>query len=139
MKKTLIIAATIVLILSGSNATEAEAPNFPQTFTEPAPPHSDPLFEEIAKCESHNDPLAKNPTSTGKGRFQFLDGTWKGYAPQLWGDDWVNKKVLDYDDNTDLAWFVYTTYGTRDWEADPKSYDCWKSKIPEGVYRKGHK
>lgn len=96
---------------------------------------SDPLFNKIGYCESHNIPTAKNPHSTAKGRYQFLDGTWKWYAPQLWGDDWVNKDVFNYTDNTNLAWFVYTNYGTGDWEADPKSYNCWKSEIPNAKYK----
>lgn len=96
---------------------------------------ADPLFNKIGECESQNDPLADNLYSTAKGRFQFLDGTWRHYAPKLWGIDWVNKNVFDYKDNTDLAWFVYTKYGTADWEADPKSYECWKSEIPNALYK----
>ena len=82
-----------------------------------------PEFERIAVCESRNDPLAKNPHSSAKGRFQFLNGSWKYYGQKLWGDKWTEKNVLDYDDNTELAWYVYTTYGPHDW--DESSY-CWK-------------
>ena len=100
-----------------------------------APQIEDRLFNKIAMCESKNDPLADNPYSTAKGRFQFLDGTWNYYAPKLWAEDWKNKNVLSYEDNTDLAWYVYTTHGTRDWEADPKSFDCWKGEIPNALYK----
>lgn len=31
----------------------------------------------IAYCESSFDPYAKNPNSTAKGVYQFLDGTWE--------------------------------------------------------------
>ena len=34
-----------------------------------------PFFELIKKAESNNNPLAKNPKSTAKGVYQFLDGT----------------------------------------------------------------
>lgn len=96
---------------------------------------SDPLFNKIGNCESQDIATAKNPNSSAKGRFQFLNGTWKWYAPKLWGEEWINKDVLSYKDNTDLAWFVYTNYGTSDWEADPKSYNCWKSEIPNAKYK----
>lgn len=101
---------------------------------------TDPLFEKMGYCESYDRELkrnnlqAKNPGSTAKGEFQFLDGTWKYYGQKLWGDDWVNKDVLSAD-NRELAWFVYTHYGTSDWEADPKSYDCWKSEIPNATHK----
>lgn len=81
-----------------------------------------PQFEKIALCESNNNPLETNPHSTAKGRFQFLDGTWKYYAQQLWGDQWKSKNPFDYQTNTELAWFVYSQYGDSDWDA---SKNCW--------------
>ena len=97
-------------------------------------PTTDPLFEEIGRCESRHKLDAKNPNSSASGEFQFIKSTWEGYAPMLWGDDWINKDIFS-EDNRELAWFVYTHYGTFDWEADPKSYNCWKHKIPEGIYK----
>ena len=94
----------------------------------------DPLFEKMGYCESKHVLTAKNPGSTAKGEFQFLDGTWKYYGQKLWGDDWVNKDVLSTD-NRELAWYVYTNFGTRDWESDPASYNCWKSEIPNATHR----
>ena len=87
-------------------------------------------FERIARCESYdaklgrNDLQAKNPKSSAKGEFQFIKSTWKHYAMELWGKDWVNKDILS-EDNRELAWYVYMKYGTKDWEADPKSKACW--------------
>lgn len=40
----------------------------------------------------------------------------------LWGENWVNKNVFDWDDNTELAEFVFKLNGTRDWDA---SRSCW--------------
>lgn len=36
----------------------------------------------IAQCESGLDPYAQNPTSTAKGVYQFLDGTWEAIKAQ---------------------------------------------------------
>lgn len=77
---------------------------------------------EIALCESKNDPLAKNVTSSASGRFQFLKSTWKHYGQELWGDEWSIKNIFDYNDNTELAWYVYDTYGLKDWDS---SKYCW--------------
>ena len=96
--------------------------------------YTDPLFEEIGRCESDHVLTAENPGSTASGEYQFLDGTWQGYGKRLWGDEWVNKDKKSLD-SRELAWYVYTHYGTSDWEADPKSYNCWKHKIPEAKYK----
>lgn len=82
----------------------------------------DPLFEAIAECESGNNPKAKNPNSSASGRFQFIKKSWNYYGNELWGDDLVNKDVFDYEDNTELAWYVYKRNGTVDWE---ESRHCW--------------
>lgn len=132
MLKSLIIVPVLFFLSTGTSI--AEAPNLSALEIKLQAQASDPLFNKIAWCESQNNELATNPESTAKGRFQWLDGSWKYYAPKLWKEDWQTKNVLNYQDNTDLSWFVYTTYGTRDWEADPKSYDCWKSEIPNGIY-----
>lgn len=34
----------------------------------------------IGKCESRLDPFARNPRSSAKGTFQFIDKTWKHYC-----------------------------------------------------------
>lgn len=80
------------------------------------------LFNRIAMCESGEIVTAKNPNSTAKGRFQFLDSSWKYYGKQLWGDEWINKNVFSYDDNTELAWYVFGKNGTADWL---ESKNCW--------------
>ena len=83
-------------------------------------------MERIAYCESKNVATAKNPTSSASGRFQFLKSSWEYYGKRLWGSDWVKKDVFNYDDNTELAYYVFSINGYKDWEADPASVACWK-------------
>lgn len=85
------------------------------------------ILEKVAYCESRNNPLAKNPNSSAKGRFQFLDSSWKHYGKMLWGDKWKEKNVLDYDDSTELAMYVYSINKLKDWEA---SKNCWSKFVP---------
>lgn len=75
------------------------------------------ILWDIAECESGNNALAKNPSSTASGRFQFLSSSWKYYGQKLWGDEWVNKDVFDWDDNTELAIYAYKQSGATPWLA----------------------
>lgn len=115
-------------VVSGTKTSYTEVPVTVKDYLEVTPEHrylmsmSSPVFNAIARCESQNIATADNPDSTAKGRFQFLDGTWKYYGQKLWGDEWVLKDPYNYLDNTELAWFVYTNYGTGDWNA---SISCW--------------
>lgn len=84
------------------------------------------LLSQIAKCESNNNPKAKNASSTASGRFQFLKSTWDHYGKIYWGDELKNKNVFSYEDNTELAWWVFETYGTKDWDA---SRACWGKNL----------
>lgn len=79
------------------------------------------VLERIAACESQNVATAKNPKSTASGRFQFLKGSWEGYGKELWGST-EGKDVFSYEDNTELAEYVYGKYGASPWEA---SRYCW--------------
>lgn len=91
------------------------------------PPQSNlGVLEAVAWCESRNDPKAKNPNSTASGRFQFLKSSWDYYGKKLWGDELKNKNVFDYEDNTELAVWVYNRNGLVDWEA---SKPCWSKLI----------
>ena len=80
------------------------------------------ILEDIALCESGNDPLAKNASSTASGRFQFVRSSWNGYGKELWGEELKNKNVFDWNDNTELAVYTYNKVGTSPWDA---SKDCW--------------
>ena len=75
----------------------------------------DPIMEAIAVCESNNVATARNPRSTAKGRFQFLDSSWEYYGKQLWGEDFDTKDVFNYADNTELAYWTKEKYGYSAW------------------------
>lgn len=83
-----------------------------------------PTFERIAFCESGNNPKARNPIGTAKGRFQFIDSSWNKYGNELWGKTLDDHDIFDYNDNTTLAWYVYERNGTKDWIA---SQSCWRN------------
>lgn len=77
---------------------------------------------KVAWCESRYDPVVKNPDSTAKGVFQFIDGTWEGYGKIFWNNDFYTKKPYKYRDNIELALLVMKKYGLGDWAA---SKHCW--------------
>ena len=68
-----------------------------------------PIMVHIADAESQYDCTAKNPTSSAKGCFQILDGTWKDHK--------CVGNVLEPIDNIDCARKLYTKNGTNDWNA----------------------
>lgn len=79
-------------------------------------------LRRIAWCESRGDLFARNPTSTAKGKYQFLDGSWKYYGERLWGSI-EGKDVFSEGDQDQLARYVVSIRGYTDWEA---SRHCWK-------------
>ena len=83
----------------------------------------DYTLEDIAACESGGNLEARNPHSSAKGKYQFLDGTWKYYGQKLWGDAWITKDVFAEKDQDELAYFVVSLNGYVDWEA---SAHCWR-------------
>lgn len=76
------------------------------------------LALNIAKCESGLNPEAKNPYSSAKGVYQFIDGTWAWYSTKFE----FTGNVLSAKDNVELAMKVMGKHGTNDWLA---SYGCW--------------
>jgi len=62
------------------------------------------LAMRVADCESNFDPLARNPASTAKGVYQFIDSTWAGYC---------DGNVLDAEDNIQCFMQLYPHY--RQW------------------------
>lgn len=79
------------------------------------------VMERIAYCESKNVATAKNSRSTASGRFQFLKGSWEYYGMKKWGT-LEGRDVFNYDDNTELAYWVFDREGTTPWLA---SSHCW--------------
>lgn len=74
----------------------------------------------IAQCESGNDPLAKNKTSTAKGLLQILDPTWRSFS--------CVGNVYDADDNFRCGVKIATRSGLNHWDS---SKSCWAKKYIE--------
>jgi hypothetical protein len=110
----LLVLLLVVLGTKLATAPRAEGAEIVEEFP--------PILLEIAKCESGDRAYAKNPNSSASGRFQFIRSSWEYYGRMYWGDEWANKDVFDWEDNTELALFVYKLNGTRDWDA---SRHCW--------------
>jgi hypothetical protein len=62
----------------------------------------------IAKAESNFNQYAKNPNSTAKGIFQFIDGTWRANCLK-------DGNVYDFKANIDCFWKVYKVQGAQPW------------------------
>ncbi len=80
------------------------------------------VLDTIALCESGNNAKAQNKYSSASGRFQFLWSTWNHYGKEYWGNDFYEKNIFNYQDSTDLATYVVSKYGTKDWN---ESKPCW--------------
>jgi hypothetical protein len=76
------------------------------------------VLGKIARCESGNDPLAKNKSSSAKGLLQILDGTWESF--QCTGD------VLDPEDNMRCGVKIAMLSGLHHWDESRK---CWGKLI----------
>ena len=63
----------------------------------------------LANFESKFNPLAKNPKSSAKGVYQFVDGTWKGLC---------KGNVLDAEDNIKCAMRIIGDGGITHWTSD---------------------
>lgn len=74
-----------------------------------------PVMERVAAAESEFSPSAKSSTSSAKGVFQILDGTWK--AASCTGNPY------DAYDNAVCAKRVYEREGLGAWEASRNKWD----------------
>jgi hypothetical protein len=121
MIKNYIILVLLALLFVVLGTKYAKAPQAEGAVIKEIPE----IMLRIAECESNNTAHAKNPNSSASGRFQFINSSWEYYGKMHWGGDWINKNVFDWDDNTELALYVYERNGTRDWLA---SSHCWLDK-----------
>ena len=79
------------------------------------------LALSIAQCESSFVVKAKNPNSTAKGIFQFLNSTWKRTLERM--DLPTNTSVFNPEVHIEAAMWLLEHDGTRHWlESKP----CWK-------------
>jgi hypothetical protein len=69
----------------------------------------------IAKCESSFEQYAKNPNSTAKGIYQFIDSTWRANCLK-------DGNVYDFVNNIDCFWKIYKVQGDNPWLSSVK---CW--------------
>lgn len=115
----IIIGVLLGLLIRPHQVMQAEVPLVAPVAPFPA------ILERIATCESQNNPHAKNKYSSASGRFQFLWSSWNYYGKQLWGEDFYEKNIWSYEDNTELALYVYKLNGTKDWN---ESKHCWQTK-----------
>ena len=67
------------------------------------------LAQDLAGYESGFNPHAKNPNSTAKGLFQFLNGTWKTHC---------EGEVTNPDNNAKCAMRLISEGGISHWTAD---------------------
>ncbi len=113
-------ASTGLTISEGSWEIQPQPPRTIETY---AALYGAPykLALAIARCESQLNPLAKNPHSSAKGIFQFLDGSFTHYGLKHWGS-LEGRSVLNYGDSAELGTWVIATYGTTPWDA---SIACW--------------
>jgi hypothetical protein len=70
----------------------------------------------IARCESNFNQYAKNPNSTAKGIYQFIDGTWRANCLK-------DGNVYNFVDNINCFWKVYAKQNDRPWVSSIK---CWR-------------
>lgn len=118
--KILILIGVFIIIFLSLHKSLAKADTIP--YQTPKIEYSNE-FNRIGLCESNADLHAKNPYSTASGEFQFIWSSWNHYGKELWGSKFYEKNIWSTD-NRELAWYVYSKYGTRDWLS---SKSCWST------------
>lgn len=71
----------------------------------------------IVEAESGGNYKAENKTSTATSCFQFINGTWRRYGKELWGEEFYKKNIYNPEDNVSLGLYVLDKYGDSDWDA----------------------
>lgn len=83
------------------------------------------LMQRIMLSESGNKHTVENSVSTATGCFQWILGSWRYYGKELWNEDFYEKNIYNPKDNAELAAYVISKYGTKDWDA---SRHAWGSR-----------
>lgn len=81
---------------------------------------NDPVMRAIARSESRFNPKARNPTSSAKGLYQIVNGTWKDHN--------CTGNVLNAEDNIKCAVKLHDKNGTRDWDASKANW-VWATHL----------
>lgn len=76
---------------------------------------NEPLMLKIAWCESRLETKAKNQTSSAKGIFQIIDGTWIHFK--------CEGNLLNAEDNIKCGKKILDGQGLSAWKS---SFSCWK-------------
>ncbi|MEM7275586.1 MAG: transglycosylase family protein [Actinomycetota bacterium] len=84
-----------------------------------------PVLLAIRWCESRDDYTAANPSSSARGAYQFLTGSWDAYGHKdRYGVDRAHLATPAQQD--EAALLTWERDGTRPWNA---SKSCWQSRI----------
>lgn len=89
----------------------------------------DKYRDAIIECESGNrnvDRREIDGASSASGYYQFIDSTWAAFGGKEFAKRAVDASRSEQDRVFDRA---IAANGTRDWEADPKSENCWRPKV----------
>jgi len=136
------IALAVTLALSGSSAPVSKLTLTPmpaaQTVEEYVREYfaDVPVMIEIAKCESEfrhfnkNGQVLKNGLgSSATGMFQIMASIHQPVAEKLGLD------IYTMQGNAAYARYLYEKQGTKPWEADLKSKNCWgKTKVAKAHF-----
>ncbi len=124
------LALSAVLGVNSSDSTAAVGLSIPaaQTVEEYVTEYfaDIPVMIEVAKCESQfrqfnkNGQVLKNPGSSAVGVFQIMASIHADFAEEKLGLD-----VYSLQGNVAYARYLYDKQGTKPWEADMKSKNCW--------------
>ena len=110
-------ATTAAARPDNGNITETEARSIISLFFAPEDVE---LALEVARCESHWDPGATNPSSRAAGLFQQIPRFW---AERAAAAGWAGADIYDSHANTAVsAWLVYEGGGWIHWA---ESQGCW--------------
>lgn len=107
--------AQVVLIATTTKAEQLEA-SIPT------------ILQKIGECESGNNQfrsdgtVVRNAGSSATGRFQIMSSLHRANAESL------GLNIDTEEGNIKFALYLYSKNGTRDWEADPASYNCWSQR-----------
>ncbi|MEM7321608.1 MAG: transglycosylase family protein [Actinomycetota bacterium] len=117
---------------------ETTVPTTPETAPPETEPPADPAFVDagngvlvppvllaIRFCESTDNYTAANPSSSARGAYQFLTGSWAAYGhKERYGVDQAHLATPAQQD--EAALLTWQRDGTRPWNA---SKSCWSKRI----------